>query len=168
MAAVKLISVLKPVIDRRRRLALIVDDTLMARSCSKKTELLAKVYDHDKHEFLTGYRGLTVGWSDGNTFLPVNFALMSTKKKENMIGNQPVATDQRSIAGRRRTQAQRPRKFIIVTADAFMVSKACMNVWLPPKRGSKGKYLVLATTQYKASTGNHSALWPQMADRNLF
>lgn len=81
MAAVKLISVLKPAIDRRRRLALIVDDTLMARPCSKKPELLAKVYDHDKHEFLIGYRGLTVGWSDGNTFLPVNFALMSTKKK---------------------------------------------------------------------------------------
>ena len=55
MTAVKLISVLKPVIDRPRRLALIIDDTLMARSCSKKTELLAKVYDHDKHEFLTGY-----------------------------------------------------------------------------------------------------------------
>ncbi len=112
--AVKLISVLKPVIDRRRRLALIVDDTLMARSCSKKTELLAKVYDHDKHEFLTGYRGLTVGWSDGNTFLPVNFALMSTKKKENMLGNQPVTTDQRSIAGRRRTQAQRPMNAVTV------------------------------------------------------
>ena len=108
LTAVKLISVLKPVIDRRRRLALIVDDTLMARSCSKKTELLAKVYDHDKHEFLTGYRGLTIGWSDGNTFLPVNFALMSTKKKKNMIGSQPVTTDQRSIASRRRTQAQRP------------------------------------------------------------
>ena len=201
LAAVKLISVLKPVIDRRRRLALIVDDTLMARSCSKKTELLAKVYDHDKHEFLTGYRGLTVGWSDGNTFLPVNFALMPTKKKENMIGNQPVTTDQRSIAGRRRTQAQRPMNVVTVEllkqavalgipaeyvlfdswfslpkifwqlkqlgldsvgmlkqtkkvyyryrATAFMMSKACMNVWLPPKRGSKGKYLVLATMQYK-------------------
>lgn len=105
LTAVKLISVLKPVIDRRRRLALIVDDTLMARSCSKKTEILAKVYDHDKHEFLTGYRGLTIGWNDSNTFLPVNFALMSTKKKENMIGSQPVTTDQRSIASRRRTQA---------------------------------------------------------------
>nr|WP_172412593.1 hypothetical protein [Lactobacillus helveticus] len=46
MAAVKLISALKPAIDRRRILALIVDDTLMARPCSKKTELLAKVYDH--------------------------------------------------------------------------------------------------------------------------
>lgn len=114
LSAAKLIVSLRPVIDRRRRLALIVDDTLMARSSSKKTELLAKVYDHDKHEFLTGYRGLTVGWSDGNTFLPVNFALMSTKKKKNMIGSQPFTTDQRSIAGRRRAQAQRPMNTVTV------------------------------------------------------
>lgn len=39
---------------------------------------------------------------------------MSTKKKENMIGNQPVTADQRSIAGRRRTQAQRPMNAVTV------------------------------------------------------
>ena len=58
-------------------------------------------------------QGLTIGWSDGNTFLPVNFALMSTKKKKNMIGSQPVTTDQRSIAGRRRAQAQRPMNILL-------------------------------------------------------
>lgn len=68
LAAAKLIKVLKPVIDKRRRLALIVDDTLLARSYSKKAELLAKVYDHNEHKYVNGYRGLTVGWSDGNTF----------------------------------------------------------------------------------------------------
>ena len=57
--AAKLVACLKPVIDKRRRLTFIVDDTLISRSYSKKTELLAKVYDHDKHEYLTGYRGLT-------------------------------------------------------------------------------------------------------------
>ena len=31
-----------------------------------------------------------------------------------MIGNQPVTTDQRSIAGRRRTQAQRPMNVVTV------------------------------------------------------
>lgn len=107
LIAARLIACLKPVIDKRRRLAFIVDDTLMARACSKKTELLAKVYDHDKHEYLTGYRGLTLGWSDGNTFLPVNFALMSTKNKKNMIGSAPVTQDERFIAGKRRMQAQR-------------------------------------------------------------
>lgn len=114
LVAVKLISCLKPVIDKRRRLALIVDDTLMSRSYSKKTELLARVYDHDKHKFLTGYRGLTLGWSDGNTYLPVNFALMSTKSKKNMVGSKPVNLDNRSIAGKRRSQAQRKMNDVTV------------------------------------------------------
>lgn len=114
LAAVKLISSLRPVIDHRRRLALIVDDTLMSRSYSTKTELLARVYDHNEKEYLTGYRGLTVGWSDGNTFLPVNFALMSTKKSKNMIGATPITKDQRSIAGRRRSQAQRQMNDVTV------------------------------------------------------
>ncbi|MDF7639585.1 transposase [Lactobacillus sp. ESL0791] len=114
LAAVNLITALKPAIDKRRRLALIVDDTLMSRSYSKKTELLARVYDHNEHEYVNGYRGLTVGWSDGNTFLPVNFALMSTKNKQNMIGSKAITTDKRSIAGRRRNQAQRQMNDVTV------------------------------------------------------
>lgn len=101
----RLVSYLKPVINKRRRFTFIVYDTLISRACSEKTELLAKVYDHDKHEYLTGYRGLTLDWSDGNTFLPVNFALMSTKNKKNMIGSAPVTQDERFIAGKRRVQA---------------------------------------------------------------
>lgn len=112
LAAKQLIARLKPVIDRRRRLALIVDDTLMSRSCSQKTELLAKVYDHNLQKFLTGYRGLTLGWSDANTFLPVNFALMSTGKPHNLVGHPAVSNDQRSVAGKRRCQAQRPMNII--------------------------------------------------------
>lgn len=73
------------VVDQRRRLALIVD-TLISRPYSVKTELLARTFDHDHHQYLTGYRNLTIGWSDGNTFLPVNFALMSTRKKQNLVG----------------------------------------------------------------------------------
>jgi hypothetical protein len=114
LTAVKLINSLKPVIDKRRRLALIVDDTLMPRAFSKKTELLAKVYDHDKHKYLTGYRGLTLGWSDGNTFLPVNFALMSTKKYQNLLGRKVKTWDQRSLAGKRRSQARRPMNEVTV------------------------------------------------------
>lgn len=114
LIAAKLIAYLKPVIDKRRRLAFIVDDTLMSRPYSKKTELLAKVYDHDKHEYLTGYRGLTLGWSDGNTFLPVNYALMSTRKNKNIIGSAPATVDARSIAGQRRTQAQRKMNDVTV------------------------------------------------------
>lgn len=108
LIAARLIKVLSPFIDQRRRLALVIDDTLISRKFSKKTELLARTFDHDKHQYIAGYRGLTLGWTDGNTFLPVNFALMSTHKEQNIIGQRTKINDQRQIAGRRRAQAQRP------------------------------------------------------------
>ncbi len=114
LVAAKMISLLRPLIDKRRRLALIVDDTLMERAYSTKTELLAKIYDHDQHKYSTGYRNLIIGWSDGNTFLPVNFALMSTKKKNNLVGTKPSVTDQRTIAGQRRSQAQRKMNAVVL------------------------------------------------------
>lgn len=111
LLCLKLIDKLELMIDKRRRLAFIVDDTLMSRPFSKKTELLSKVYDHDKHEYLTGYHGLTLGWSDGNTFLPVNYALISTKKKKNMIGSAPVTQDERSIAGKKNADTKKDERY---------------------------------------------------------
>ncbi|MEK1349897.1 transposase, partial [Limosilactobacillus fermentum] len=101
-----LIKHLRPFIDRRRRLALIIDDTLFSREYATQTELLARVFDHDKQLYIKGYRALTLGWSDANTFLPINFALMSSKKPQNVLGKSAKTTDQRTIAGRRRRQAQ--------------------------------------------------------------
>lgn len=40
-------------------------------------------------------------------FLPVNFALMSTKNLKYMLGSKAITSDKRSIAGRRRLQAQK-------------------------------------------------------------
>mgnify|MGYP004685734021 CR=1 FL=1 len=114
LVAIKMILILTPFIDQRRRLALIVDDTLIERAYSTKTELLAKIYDHDQHRYSTGYRNLTIGWSDGNTFLPVNCALMSTRKKTNLVGSKSSITDQRTIAGQRRSQAQHKMNEVVL------------------------------------------------------
>ena len=51
---------------------LILDDSLYSRNRSKAVELLARV-DHVEHKYVLGFRMLTLGWSDGNTFLPVAF-----------------------------------------------------------------------------------------------
>ena len=61
---------------------LIIDDSMFERNRSKKVELLAKVYDHAKHKYRFGFRMLTLGWSDGSTFLPVNSILLSTENKK--------------------------------------------------------------------------------------
>ena len=81
--------------DENRINVLIIDDSLFERPSSKKVELLAKVYDHVNKVYKYGFRLLTLGWSDGNTFLPVNSCLLSTKNKKNRI-NEAKIIDKRS------------------------------------------------------------------------
>lgn len=91
--------------DEKRVNVLIVDDTLFERPSSKKVELLSKVYDHAKKAYKYGFRLLTLGWSDGNTFLPVNGCLLSTENEKNRI-NEAVILDKRSAGYTRRKLAQ--------------------------------------------------------------
>ena len=83
---------------------LIVDDSLFSRSRSKTVELLARVYDHVEHKYVRGFRLLTLGWSDGNTFLPLAFSLLSSEKEENrLFGMKPV--DKRTNGYKRRSES---------------------------------------------------------------
>ena len=76
--------------NENRRNAFVIDDTIFERNGSKKVELLAKVYDHARHRFTHGFRMLTLGWSDGVTFLPVNSCLLSTENEQNRLSNGKV------------------------------------------------------------------------------
>lgn len=90
-----------PLDSRERANVLIIDDSMFERNRSKKVELLAKVYDHAKHCYKFGFRLLTLGWSDGSTFLPVNSILLSTENKKNRI-NEAIAVDKRTVGYKRR------------------------------------------------------------------
>jgi len=106
LIGIRLIEYIQQFTDSRRRQALIIDDSLFKREFSKKTELLARVFDHDKQCYFRGFRALTLGWSDGNTFLPLHFALMSSRNTKNQLGLFK-ATDHRSLSAQRRSQALR-------------------------------------------------------------
>ena len=71
-----------PLDSEDRANVLIIDDSMFERNRSKKVKLLAKVYDHANHKYRFGFRMLTLGWSDGSTFLPVNSILLSTENKK--------------------------------------------------------------------------------------
>ena len=58
---------------------------MFERNRSKKVELLAIVYDHAKHAYRFGFRMLTLGWSNGSTFMTVNSVLLSTENMQNRI-----------------------------------------------------------------------------------
>jgi hypothetical protein len=94
----------EPLTKEDRVNVLIVDDSTFERNRSKKVELLAKVYDHAKHCYRLGFRLLTLGWSDGNTFLPVNSVLLSTENPKNRI-NDAAIMDKRTIGYKRRKLA---------------------------------------------------------------
>ena len=84
----------------------IVDDTVYERKRSKKVELLAKVYDHARDIHICGFRLLTLGWSDGNTFIPVNGCLLSSKKEDSRICEEREKIDRRSCGFKARKLAQ--------------------------------------------------------------
>jgi len=96
-----------------RESVLIVDDSLFSRDRSKKVELLSKVFDHTTSRFFKGFRMLTLGWSDGNTFLPVAFHLLSSQKSENVYCP-AVQHDKRTLAYKRRDMA------VQCTADVLL------------------------------------------------
>ena len=90
-----------PLDSKDRTNVFIIDDSMFERNRSKKVELLAKIYDHAKHKYRFGFRMLTLGWSDGSTFLPVNSILLSTENKKNRI-NEAVKADKRTFVYKRR------------------------------------------------------------------
>lgn len=98
-------STITKLTDEDRVNVLIIDDTMFERSSSKKVELLCKVYDHAKNTYKNGFRLLTLGWSDGNTFLPVNSCLLSSANPKTRI-NEAKKLDKRSIGFKRRSLAQ--------------------------------------------------------------
>ena len=90
-----------PLNSENRTNVLIIDDSMFERNRSKKVELLTKVYDHAKHKYRFGFRMLTLGWSDGSTFLPVNSILLSTENKKNRI-TEADEVDKRTVGYKRR------------------------------------------------------------------
>lgn len=104
---------MKPLTSDDRKDVFIIDDSLFDRSRSKKTELLAKVFDHCSMKYKRGYRMLTLGWSDGNSFVPVNHCLLSAADDKNLL-YKAECFDGRSLAGKRRSQSRRKATDVMV------------------------------------------------------
>ncbi len=83
----------------------VVDDSLYERTGYKKTELASRVFDHVSMKYKKGFRLMTLGWTDGCSFIPINSSLLASSKEENVLGN-TKSFDKRSLAGKRRVMAQ--------------------------------------------------------------
>ena len=85
LSAAVIRNAIDPLTSDDRKSAFIIDDSLFERGRSSKVELLARVFDHAHHRYAKGFRMLTLGWSDGASFIPVNSCLLSTENPANRL-----------------------------------------------------------------------------------
>ena len=78
--SLKAIAFLVPLTSGKERKVFVVDDSLYDKNRSKKLELLSRVYDHVEQRFICGFRMLTLALTDGVSLIPVDFALLGSKK----------------------------------------------------------------------------------------
>lgn len=93
--------------SEKRINAIVVDDSFYGRLRSKNVELLANVNDHASkgNKYKRSFRILTMGWTNGNTFLPLSFNLQSSEKQENRYCEMKEGLNKNFIAYKRRKQA---------------------------------------------------------------
>lgn len=100
--------------SQERKTALIIDDSTYYRNRSKKVEMLSRCYDHVTHKFYKGLTLLTLGWSDGQTFLPVSFRLLASGNDKNLLEGTHVKEDKRTLATRRRIDARKEKPTLVL------------------------------------------------------
>lgn len=103
--AFSVIGYLKQFCVRKERRVFIIDDTLYERNRSKKVEYLSKVFDHDEMKYRKGFRLLTLGWTDGYSFVPAAFRLISST---HCMLFQGKAYDKRTLSAKRRIESLLP------------------------------------------------------------
>ena len=104
---------IRPLTSKERDDVFIVDDSTYHKTGGKKTELVAKVFDHVSMKYVNGFRMLTLGWSDGNSFLPITHRLMSSGKDKNVIGT-IEEYDKRSLSYKRRSQSRQKATDVMI------------------------------------------------------
>jgi hypothetical protein len=104
----KVVSDIDKLTSTIRRCAFVIDDTLFQIPYAKMTELVSRVFDHaekGKNKYKWGFRMLTLGWTDGVSFIPLTFRhLASSNEKNQRCGCNPDI-DKRSRAYRVRKEA---------------------------------------------------------------
>lgn len=95
---------IRPLTSENRDDCFVIDDSLYERTGYKRTELASWVFDHVSMRHKKGFRLLTLGWTDGCSFLPINFSLLASAKEKNVLGPRGKM-DRRTIAGKRRIMA---------------------------------------------------------------
>lgn len=105
---------IEPLTGATNMKVLIADDTLYRRNRSKHVELLSRVFDHIDKRYYRGFRMLTLGWSDGISFLPVSCALLASSKEKHRLVPLRTDFDRRTNGSKRRREGVRKATDVLV------------------------------------------------------
>ena len=105
LMAAKVTSVFSSLTRHERIKVLVLDDSVVTRGRSKAVELLARVYDHVDHKYKRGFTMLTLGWSDGYSFVPVGFNMLSSANSSNRYQEISDEIDHRTNGFKTRREA---------------------------------------------------------------
>jgi len=127
-----IIQKLLPLTDDSTTKVLIADDTLYSRDRSKRVELLARVHDHNTNRYCRGFRMLTLGWSDGNSFIPMLFSMLSSPNEKNRLAPMRNGIDKRTNGYKRRQESLKKSPDTLVDLVALAMVA-----------GTKARYLLV-------------------------
>jgi hypothetical protein len=91
---------------------LIIDDTTLNKR-GNKIDGLSFVYDHSKGKSVKGLTALTLGYSDGSSFIPMDISLHGSSNKIYEF-NKNNKVDMRTVAGKRRKELDISRMDMVI------------------------------------------------------
>lgn len=75
------------------------------RSGGLQVELLAFIFDHVVGKTVKGFDLLTIGWTDGYSFIPVAFNMLSSAKAGKRVADMKNSIDKRTNGFKKRMAA---------------------------------------------------------------
>jgi hypothetical protein len=117
-----IVQSLLPLTSDETTKVLIADDTLYSRDRSKRVELLARVHDHNTGRYVRGFRMLTLGWSDGHSFVPMALSMLSSAKENNRLAPMRAGIDKRTNGFKRRQESMRKATDVLVDMVALAMT----------------------------------------------
>jgi hypothetical protein len=134
LLAVKVTTAFDTLTRPERVKVLILDDSVIKRNRSKSVELLARIYDHVEHKCQKGFTLLTLGWSDGYSFIPTGFNMLSSANKSNRYNEVSSQIDHRTNGYKFRRESMMHK-----TDAAVLLIKNAL------KAGIKADYVLMDT-----------------------
>lgn len=113
-----------------RNSVLIIDDSPYYRNRSKRVEMLSWCYDHVKRKYYKGLTLLTLGWSDGQTFIPVSFRLLASGDDNNLLEGSHVKADRRTLATKRRLDARKEKPALVLEMLKDVIGSAAQTKYV--------------------------------------